>query len=259
MQVAARIAEVVSGKSWTQLFTERIAAPLGMTSTFWYPSTTNPRIGGGSISTLGDYARLMSMLAAEGEYNGAQVLQSSTVAEMQEDQTNGAAIAYSPHPDGRRYGIGEWRDLVDGSGNVIQLSSQGRFGFSPWLDVQRGYYAIFFVQNQLYNVYVLVNQLQNAIRAIIDAPDSDGDGCSDSEELGLSPALGGGRNPLDPLDFPDLDSDRVITILDITAEAVSFLQAPSPPALDLDGDGTITILDLAEMADQFLHSCGSPP
>jgi hypothetical protein len=89
--------------------------------------------------------------------------------------------------------------------------------------------------------------------------DDDEDGCTDVEELGADPELGGTRDPLNALDFPDLDDDLMISILDLSFEAALFLQPPSPPVLDLDGDGTITILDLAEMAGQFLHSCAAPP
>lgn len=89
--------------------------------------------------------------------------------------------------------------------------------------------------------------------------DTDSDGCSDGEETGTNSALGGQRNPVDPLDFPDLDGDQTITILDLSAEASQFLMAPVPPALDLDSDGLITILDLADMGDQFLDNCSAAP
>jgi CubicO group peptidase (beta-lactamase class C family) len=169
MQVAGRIAEVAAGQSWVTLFNERIAAPLGMTATTWWPTAANPRIGGGLRSTLGDYGRFMTMLLAGGAYGSEQILLPATVAEMQVDQTGGAPIFYTPHPDSRRYGVGEWRDTVADNGDAIQLSSQGAFGFSPWLDVERGYHAVFLVQDQLADVYVLVNELQQLVRDALDA------------------------------------------------------------------------------------------
>jgi CubicO group peptidase (beta-lactamase class C family) len=169
MQVAGRVAEVITGQDWVTLFNERIATPVGMPSTTWWPSTTNPRIGGGVRTSLQNYERFMTMLLAGGTLGPTQVLEAATVAEMQLDQTAGATITYSPHPDGRRYGIGEWRDIVDGGGNAVQLSSQGAFGFSPWLDVSRGYHAIFMVQDDYTNVYNLVTELQQLTRDAIDA------------------------------------------------------------------------------------------
>lgn len=90
-------------------------------------------------------------------------------------------------------------------------------------------------------------------------PDTDKDGCADGEEIGPVKALGGKRNPTDPLDFPDLDGDKVISILDLSREASRFGQIATLPAKDLDGDGLISILDLARMASSFLHSCIAPP
>lgn len=89
--------------------------------------------------------------------------------------------------------------------------------------------------------------------------DTDGDGCSDPEELGDNPKLGGGRNPTDALDFPDLDGDQLISILDLTIEAQRFTLSAEPPAMDLDGDGLVSILDLTIMAQSFTHSCTAAP
>jgi len=91
------------------------------------------------------------------------------------------------------------------------------------------------------------------------APDTDGDGCSDAQELASIKALGGQRNPLNPLDFADLDGDRVISILDLAREAQSYGHAPIAPAKDFDGDGVVSILDLARMAAQFGDSCVVTP
>ncbi len=181
MQVAGRIAEVATGKTWAQVFAEEIRTPLGMSSAFYWP-LSNPQIGGGVFSTLTDYRRLMEMVLGRGYYNGQQLMAPSTVAEMELDQTAGATIFYTPHPDQRRYGIGVWRDVVDASGLATQVSSQGKWGMSPWIDRDRRYFGVFFVYDQLQDVYVLVAQIQASIRAVIDAYDTDGDGTGDGAD-----------------------------------------------------------------------------
>jgi CubicO group peptidase (beta-lactamase class C family) len=178
MQVAGHIAEVATGKSWAQLFNERISQPLGMTSTFYWP-LSNPQIAGGVISTLADYAKFLQMLLADGTFGSQQVLTPGAIQEMEMDQTNGAPIVYTPHPDSRRYGIGVWRDVVSGTGQAIQVSSQGKFGMSPWVDRDRRYFGIFFVQTDLASVYLLVAQTQFSVRGVIDGYDTDGDGQAD--------------------------------------------------------------------------------
>ena len=72
MQVAGAIAEIVSGKSWAELFQERIAKPVGMKNTSYgrLGLSKNPRIAGGASSTMKDYGNFLTMILAEGEFNG---------------------------------------------------------------------------------------------------------------------------------------------------------------------------------------------
>src|SRR5687768_12804052 len=70
MQVAGRMAELATGKTWEVIFQEKIAGPLGMRSTHFTPVDTtpghNPMIGGGARSSLHDYARFLQMIMNEG-------------------------------------------------------------------------------------------------------------------------------------------------------------------------------------------------
>jgi uncharacterized protein (TIGR03437 family) len=172
MQAAGRVCEVVSGKSWEQLFQERIAVPLEMTGTT-FGTGGNPLVPGGARGRLRDYANFLQMILNEGIFNGKRVLSVTAVREMQKDQTFGVPIFYSPHTrygNGNfRYGIGNWLDVVPNQANGTQISSQGGFGFSPWIDKQRNLLGVFMVQNQLPNVYTTVAQIQQKVREIVDA------------------------------------------------------------------------------------------
>jgi len=181
MQVAGRVAEVATGQTWNSLFADRIKTPLGLTVTT-YGTHANPRIGGGVWSRLHEYATLLEMHLNNGVYNGVQVLSQDAITEMQRDQTFGAAIAYTPHPDARRYGLGLWRDIVGAQDVPVQVSSQGAFGFSPWLDRERRYFGVFLVLEQLTNVYIPVAFAQASAQATIDSYDSDGDGQADAAD-----------------------------------------------------------------------------
>lgn len=167
-QVAGRLAEIASGKSWNTLFEEKIKGPLNMVNTT-YGNTQNPRIAGGASSTLQDYANLLQMHLNGGVFNSKRVLSAKSVTEMQRDQTRGVPIASTPQPDKRRYGLGEWRDIVDSKGKAIQLSCQGAFGFSPWIDVQRNLVGVFLVRNRLRNVFGTVDDVQKTIREVVDS------------------------------------------------------------------------------------------
>lgn len=170
-QVAGRLAEIVSGKSWNSLFEEKIQRPLNMTNTN-YESSLNPRIAGGAVSTLQDYTNLLQMHLNGGVFNSKRILSTQAVEEMQRDQTRGLPIRLSPHQDNRRYGLGVWRDIVDNKGRAIQLSCQGAFGFSPWIDRQRNLIGVFLVRNRLRTVFPVVEQLQENVRDMVDSKQS---------------------------------------------------------------------------------------
>ncbi|HOG47904.1 MAG TPA: serine hydrolase domain-containing protein [Anaerolineae bacterium] len=167
-QVAGWLAEAVTGKPWATLFEEQLKLPLGMWSTT-YGATANPVLGGGVTSTLRDYGRFLQMLLDGGVFQGQRVLSAAAVREMERDQTDDLPILLSMHQDGRRYGLGAWRDMVDAQGNAIQLSSQGDTGFSPWIDRQRHLCGVFLTEDELGNVYGLVAQVQQAVRDIVDS------------------------------------------------------------------------------------------
>lgn len=156
MQVGGRIAEVAGGASFDELFRSSIGAALGLTATdFGFTSTQpglidspNPRIAGGVRTTVADYARLVAMHAQQGVHQGRRVLRAATVAEMQRDQTGGVPVLTSPRAS-FGYGLGVWRDLVDAEGRAVQVSSQGAFGYSPWVDAETGLGGVIAVYTRL--------------------------------------------------------------------------------------------------------------
>jgi CubicO group peptidase (beta-lactamase class C family) len=269
MQVGARIAEVVTGQTWDQLFTERIETPLGMTSTSWWPSAANPQVGGGAFSSLHDYNNFLQMIDDNGMFNGEEVLSAATVATMQADNVFGVPIGFSP-TNHSRYGLGEWRDLVDGGGGAIEVSSTGAFGARPWVDNQRDYHAFFLVQSQTQTVASLLSQIVQLTRDIVGG---DGDGCIDAEETGADPTLGGLRDPASRWDFYEVNGTLKIDATDIALVLAKFnpsgpvppedvvydrshgaaAWAPGPP------DGRINAVDIMLIRRSFNHTCAAAP
>ncbi|HYG79317.1 MAG TPA: serine hydrolase domain-containing protein [Pyrinomonadaceae bacterium] len=179
MHVGGRVAEVVSGKAWNDLFLEKIAAPLGMTRTdyFSYGATRNPRPEGDARSSVDDYGRFLQMLLNRGEFNGRRVLSEAAVAEMHKDQTGGARIAYTiyeKHGDlnpellRARYGLGVWREVVEAeTGELLEASSQGALGFSPWIDLERNLGGVLLVQSSFSKVMPVYLELKREIRRVV--------------------------------------------------------------------------------------------
>ena len=186
MQVAGACAEIASGMSWSNLFQLRLKQPLGLTVTT-YGNTRNPRIAGGVSTTIYEYAAVLQMLLNNGVWGTNRVLSANALREMQKDQTGGAPILCSPFTQfgegDKRYGIGEWRDIVATDGAAIQLSSIGVFGFSPWIDVRRQAAGVFMVFDNYTNVFSGVENIEAAARNAIDSTP-----CTSPPRLEIEPA-----------------------------------------------------------------------
>jgi hypothetical protein len=104
--------------------------------------------------------------------------------------------------------------------------------------------------------------------------DTDSDGCSDGEESGDNPALGGGRDGYNGWDFFDTPVlDRAVTVGDIAQLVAHFgtmTGAPNysnaydrtllgPDPWDLGPpNGSATVQDIALIVAQFGHHCVGP-
>lgn len=175
MQVGAWMAELATGESWDQIFRDEITTPLGMTQTDFatnsteppYVTVPNPYVAGGVRSSLADYGHVVQMVAQQGRWNGTPFLSAYGIARMQQDQTHGAPILYSPDEDAYGYGYGEWRDIVDAEGNAVQVSSTGRFATSPWVDNETGVGAVFLTFSDAVLIRSDVIALWANVRAVV--------------------------------------------------------------------------------------------
>ena len=188
MQAAGAAAEIAAATPWNLLFSQKVRMPLGMTSMSFGPGT-NPRIAGGISSNLRDYARFLEMLVNNGMFNGQQVLSQESVAAMLDEQTNDAPVFYVP-PVAEPfvgYGVGNWTNYegqAQAAGVTLQSSSEGAFGFSPWIDRRRRSLGVFLVQDQNTRVRPLVEFVQTQLRWALDtSPDVSGDGAVNFQDI----------------------------------------------------------------------------
>jgi CubicO group peptidase (beta-lactamase class C family) len=184
MHIGGRIAEIVSGKTWNELFAEKIATPLRMTRTDFlaYGPTDNPRPAGDARSSADDYGRFLQMILQNGNFEGKQILSATSLIELHKDQTGGARIAYTIYEKhgGRdpsllhaRYGVGVWREKVDESSQQLhEVSSQGALGFSPWIDVERNLAGVLSVQSSFSRVMPVYLELKEEIRRVVQESDN---------------------------------------------------------------------------------------
>jgi CubicO group peptidase (beta-lactamase class C family) len=149
MHVGGRIAEVVSGGDWEDFFQAAVSTPLGLTTIDYQGlgPTTNYRIAGGARSNLPDYARVLAMLLRGGEIDGVRLLSEQSASDMVQDQTEGLPRR-TPPPSGAEdwgYAFGGWVSAKGIDGRTTEFTSPGAFGFTPWIDLERGIYAAIMV------------------------------------------------------------------------------------------------------------------
>ncbi len=151
LHVAARMAEVTTGRTWRQLFRERLADPLGLPGSvefYTFPNTAlglaNPLVAGGLRASARDYARLLGLVFHKGRLGNVTVGTPALFDEQAREPFPDVIVGSSPSLRagwGFRYGLGAWLQCATPATGCAVISSPGAFGFTPWLDRGTGYYA----------------------------------------------------------------------------------------------------------------------
>lgn len=151
LHVAARMAEIVTGKSWNTLFRERIADPLALPTGvryFTFPiqgvGEANPLIAGGLRASAREYARMLALAYQLGRYDGVTIGSSALLLAQAREPYPSVTVGASPAVSlGQtfRYGLSAWLECNTPATGCAVISSAGAFGFTPWLDRDTRYYA----------------------------------------------------------------------------------------------------------------------
>lgn len=204
MQLAAYIAEVRMGKPWSQLFDERLAHPLGMTSVTWvHPLAVSeaatsgdtgpqiarggdgqagvdrllgqgragsnvPLVASGLSMSAGDLSTFMQMILGFGRFDGVRVLSEASVREMERLQT-GTVADFRRVPVAMpawRYGLGIWCEEVGSANACAVTNSAGAFGTVPWVDRSTGRAGVFVTRTQLPRILTSVLELRDLSESI---------------------------------------------------------------------------------------------
>lgn len=182
INTAARIVEVVSGKSFPDFLDERLFRPLGMKDTTFYPTKDQlPRIAcsylkgadgklqktpirflgeksitdrnryplanGGLFSTAGDYLKFSRMILNHGSYGGKSYLKPESVKLMTTVQSGNLKTGFLP---GNAWGLG-WcivREPLDVTATLSPgtFGHGGVYGTQAWIDPVKQRIHLLFVQ-----------------------------------------------------------------------------------------------------------------
>ena len=143
MQVAAAMAEMATGQSWRDVVQLTVATPLNLSNTGF--EGNNPKASGGAYSTASEYAEFIRAQL------GGDLLPAGLTQLIEERTTTLTFLSRPAAVEDAtwdwQYGLGVWRecsrpdwDAACDAATVV--SSVGAFGWYPWLDIDRGYYAV---------------------------------------------------------------------------------------------------------------------
>lgn len=170
INTAARVVEVVSGKSFPEFLQQRVFDPLGMKDTTFYPTEAQvarlaksykrtddgkleevslsflldrpatarvryPMANGGLFSSARDYAKFAQMILRGGEFDGKRYLKPESVTQMTTVQSGDLTTGFTP---GNAWGLG-WCVVrepqgVSGALSPGSFGHGGAFGTQAWID-----------------------------------------------------------------------------------------------------------------------------
>jgi CubicO group peptidase (beta-lactamase class C family) len=147
--IAARVLEVISKKSFDRLMMERIIHPLKLKATSFSNEDGGAiNAAGGARSTANDYVIFLSMLLNKGMFGDKRVLSEKAVEEMEKEQFVGLPVKSAPKTlQGVHFALGNYI-LTDGgdAGAATSFFCPNLLGTTPIIDKCRNYAAILIVQ-----------------------------------------------------------------------------------------------------------------
>lgn len=150
MNIAGRMLEVVSRKTFDRVVQEKLLRPLKMRATTFFNYDNlyiNPSAG--AQSTANDYMNFLVMLLNNGMFEGKQIMSEKAIEEMEKAQFTDLPVKYTPKgTEGLHYGFGAWLMEEDAQGKGTVLSSPSFTGTWPYIDRKNNYAAILLVKPQ---------------------------------------------------------------------------------------------------------------
>lgn len=146
INIAGRVIEVVTKKTFDRVMTEKLFRPMGMrTATFYNENGNAPNPSGGAVCSAFDYLNFMQMLLNKGTFNNKRILSEKSVQEMLTVQFPELKVRYTPElAKGFKYALGSWVQERDEAEKGFVFSCPGLFGTWPWIDTKRNYVGIVF-------------------------------------------------------------------------------------------------------------------
>jgi CubicO group peptidase (beta-lactamase class C family) len=136
--IAARVLEVLTKKTFDRVVQDKILRPCKMRSTsFTNDNGVTSNAADGAITTANDYINFLGMLLNKGTFEGKTVLSEKSIAEMETIQFPALHVKYMvKEAAGLKNGLGCWIE------NGSTITSLNMTGFYPYVDRSLNYAAL---------------------------------------------------------------------------------------------------------------------
>ncbi len=137
-EIAARVLEVVTKKSFDRCVQDKILRPCKMRGTsFTNDNGMVNNVFDGAITTANDYINFLGMLLSKGVFEGKTVLTEKSITEMETVQFAAVSVKYLPkEAAGLKIGLGCW---IESGSTATSLNTTG---FYPYVDRNLHYAAL---------------------------------------------------------------------------------------------------------------------
>ncbi len=163
--IAGRVLEIISKKTFGRLMMDRIIRPLKMRGTTFVNEeggADNPSNGG--RSTANDFGNFLMMLLNKGMFDGKQVLSEKAVEEMEKAQFASLPVKFVPKElQGAHFGLGAYITESNAAGASGILVAPDLQGTAAYIDKCRNYGAILIVEKPQEEKKPLYQSLINLI------------------------------------------------------------------------------------------------
>ena len=163
--IAARVLEIISKKTFDRLMQDRILRPLKMKGTSFSNEdggAVNPAEG--ARSTANDYINFLSMLLNKGVFEGRRILSEKAVEELEASQFAAIPVKSVPRSlQGDHYSLGAFITESAASGTSNVLACPNLMGTIPYIDKCRNYAAILIVGKPEEEKKPLYQSLKNLV------------------------------------------------------------------------------------------------
>jgi CubicO group peptidase (beta-lactamase class C family) len=171
MNMAGRVLEVITKKTFDRVAQEKLFRPLGMrTASFYDEGGKAPNPSSGAICSAFDYLNFLQMIMNKGMFNGKRVLSETSVNYLLQHQFPESRTRFNPDlTKGWNYAAGSWIEEDNGNSWRNIYSGASAQGTWPWIDLKRKYIGIVLPVSPL-NIQKreLYMQIRSGVEAAID-------------------------------------------------------------------------------------------